>query len=145
MFHQIILNFTQNSFQGFFSGDNFEGKFWQDFWYVPINQTIIGGALVRFAYYVCYVLAMFSTDAIFTKLCKNSVTWRPCTIVNRSIGNRQKINGQVHCVKRNANTEFFLVHVFRVFGLNTGKYGPQKTQYLDTFHAVVNCAISHPH
>ena len=25
---------------------------------------------------------------------------------------------------------------FLVFGLNTGKYGPEKTPYLDTFHAV---------
>ena len=26
---------------------------------------------------------------------------------------------------------------FPVFGLNTGKYGPEKTPYLDTFHAVL--------
>ena len=25
---------------------------------------------------------------------------------------------------------------FSVFGLNTGKYGPENTPYLDTFHAV---------
>ena len=25
---------------------------------------------------------------------------------------------------------------FPVFGLNTGKYGPEKTTYLDAFHAV---------
>ena len=25
---------------------------------------------------------------------------------------------------------------FPVFGLNTGKYGPEKTPYLDSFHAV---------
>ena len=25
---------------------------------------------------------------------------------------------------------------FPVFGLNTGKHGPEKTPYLDTFHAV---------
>ena len=25
---------------------------------------------------------------------------------------------------------------FPVFGLNTGKYGPEKTSYLNTFHAV---------
>ena len=25
---------------------------------------------------------------------------------------------------------------FPVFGLNTGKYGPEKTPYLDTFYAV---------
>ena len=25
---------------------------------------------------------------------------------------------------------------FLVFGLNTGKYGPEKTPYLDTFHTV---------
>ena len=27
---------------------------------------------------------------------------------------------------------------FPVFGLNTGKYGPEITPYLDTFHAVIN-------
>ena len=26
---------------------------------------------------------------------------------------------------------------FPVFGLNTRKYGPEKTPYLDTFHAVI--------
>ena len=31
------------------------------------------------------------------------------------------------------NTEFFLVCIFSP---NTGKYGPDKTPYLDTFHAV---------
>ena len=44
------------------------------------------------------------------------------------------------------NTEFFLGPYFPAFGLNTpylsvrspntGKYGPQKIMYLDTFHAV---------
>ena len=28
---------------------------------------------------------------------------------------------------------------FTVFGLNTGKYGPEQTPYLDTFHAVLAC------
>ena len=27
---------------------------------------------------------------------------------------------------------------FPVFGLNTGKYGPEITPYLDAFHAVIN-------
>ena len=27
---------------------------------------------------------------------------------------------------------------FPVLGLNTGKYGPEKSPYLDTFHAVSN-------
>ena len=44
------------------------------------------------------------------------------------------------------NTEFFLVRIFlysdkiqrftNVSSPNTGKYGPGKTPYLDTFHAV---------
>ena len=47
------------------------------------------------------------------------------------------------------NTEFFLVHIFpyldgiprfteqiSIFSPNTGKYGPEKNLYLDTFHAV---------
>ena len=34
------------------------------------------------------------------------------------------------------NTEFFSGAYFPVFSPNTGKYGPGKTPYLDTFHAV---------
>ena len=32
--------------------------------------------------------------------------------------------------------EFFSGPCFPVFSLNTGKYGPEKAPYLDTFHAV---------
>ena len=39
------------------------------------------------------------------------------------------------------NTHFFLVCIFphslSVFSLNAGKYGPEKTLYLDTFHVVI--------
>ena len=34
------------------------------------------------------------------------------------------------------NTEFFSGPCFLVFRLNTGKYGPEETLYLGTFHAV---------
>ena len=38
------------------------------------------------------------------------------------------------------NTEFFLVRIFphsdSVFSPNVGKYRPEKTPYLDTFHAL---------
>ena len=30
---------------------------------------------------------------------------------------------------------------FPVFGLNTGKYGPEITPYLDTFHAVIGIVL----
>ena len=33
--------------------------------------------------------------------------------------------------------EVFSGPYFPVFGLNTGKHGPEKTQYLDKFHAVM--------
>ena len=49
------------------------------------------------------------------------------------------------------NTEFFQVRIFpylnwrrrdtlclSVFSLNAGKYGPEKTPYLETFHAALN-------
>ena len=32
----------------------------------------------------------------------------------------------------------FLVSSFLLFGLNTGKYVPEKNPYLDTFHAMLN-------
>ena len=35
-----------------------------------------------------------------------------------------------------ANTEFFSGPYFPAFRPNTGKYGPEKVPYLDTFHAV---------
>ena len=34
--------------------------------------------------------------------------------------------------EKSPNTEFFVVRIFP----NTGKYGPEKTPYLDTFHTV---------
>ena len=52
------------------------------------------------------------------------------------------------------NTEFFLIRIFMhsdwirtateylsVFSPNTGKYGPEKTPYLDTFHTVQTLAF----
>ena len=39
------------------------------------------------------------------------------------------------------NTEFFSGPYFPVFGLNTGKYGPEKTPYSDTFHVVNTSTI----
>ena len=38
------------------------------------------------------------------------------------------------------NTEFFSCPYFSVFNPNIGKYGPEKTPHLDTFHAVPNFA-----
>ena len=40
-----------------------------------------------------------------------------------------------HCAK-NVQIRSFFGPYFPVFGLNMGKYGPDKTPYLDTFHAV---------
>ena len=41
------------------------------------------------------------------------------------------------------NTEFFLVRYFSVFNPITGKYGPEKTPYLDTFHTVpAQCSVA---
>ena len=41
------------------------------------------------------------------------------------------IRGSRHCVKSVQIPSFF-----SVFSPNTGKYGPEKIPYLDTFHAV---------
>ena len=37
---------------------------------------------------------------------------------------------------KSAQIRRFFWSVFSPFGLNTGKYGPEKTAYLDTFHAL---------
>ena len=43
------------------------------------------------------------------------------------------------------NTEFFLVRIFphSDWIMNAGVYGPEKTPYLDTFHAVLPITIFH--
>ena len=45
----------------------------------------------------------------------------------------------IHCVKIVQIRSFFW-SVFSCIRTNTGKYGPEKTPYLDTFHAVINPA-----
>ena len=40
-----------------------------------------------------------------------------------------------------SNKELFLVRIFLVFGLNTGKYRPERTPYLDTFQAAIHVII----
>ena len=39
------------------------------------------------------------------------------------------------------NADFFSGPYFPVFSPNTGKYGPEKTPYLDTFHSVEHLFI----
>ena len=39
------------------------------------------------------------------------------------------------------NMELFLIPYFSVFRLNTGKYGPEKSPYSDTFHTVLETAV----
>ena len=43
-----------------------------------------------------------------------------------------------HCVKSAQIYAVISGPYFPVFGLNTGKYGPEITSYLNTFHAVSN-------
>ena len=43
----------------------------------------------------------------------------------------------LHCVK-SVQIRSFSGPYFRVFGLDTAKYGPEKTPYLDTFHVLLN-------
>ena len=42
----------------------------------------------------------------------------------------RKLNTQINCNSNKCNL------YFPVFGLNTGRYGPEITPYFDTFHAV---------
>ena len=46
----------------------------------------------------------------------------------------------IHCVK-SVQTQSFFWSVFPVFSPNAGKYGPEKTSYLDNFHAVIAMMI----
>ena len=65
---------------------------------------------------------------------------------------KKEMHSEVYTLRENCpNMELFLVRIFRhsdwirrntwylsVFSPNAGKYGPEITPYLDTFHAVLN-------
>ena len=51
-------------------------------------------------------------------------------------GRKRVKNKNIHCVK-SVQIWSFSRPSFPVFGLNTGKHGPEKTPYLNTFHAVI--------
>ena len=53
-----------------------------------------------------------------------------------------KVKGSNSLREKCPNTEFFLVQYLTVFGQNTGKYGPEKTPYMDTFHEMILEKIS---
>ena len=86
------------------------------------------------------------------KICGKFTGGHPCPSVI-SI----KLLCNFHSVKSVQNTEFFLVRIFphsdwirrdapyfSVFSPNAGKYGPEKTPYLDTFHAAfIEIALRH--
>ena len=48
---------------------------------------------------------------------------------------------QVSLRKKCPNVEFFSGPYFPVFSPNAGKYGPEKTPYLDTFHESLGILI----
>ena len=61
-----------------------------------------------------------STPGKFFSKSAVCVVWGPCS----------------HTAWNVSKYEVFSTPYFPVFGLHTGKYGPEKTPYLDTFHAV---------
>ena len=82
-----------------------------------------------------HVIADWVTYSIYCLLILSS--FRPCLFIHLSL-----------CEKC-PNTELFLVHIFlqsdwirrdtlylSAFSPNAGKYGPEKTPYFDTFHAM---------
>ena len=52
--------------------------------------------------------------------------------------NRLHENYYSNTARKMSKYGFFSGTYFPVFGLNTGKYGPGKTLYLDAFYAVKN-------
>ena len=54
------------------------------------------------------------------------------TCTNMKLSTGTSSYGTTHCVKSVQIWSYF----WSVFNLNTGKYGPEITSYLDTFHAV---------
>ena len=67
----------------------------------------------------------------------NSENFDPISTIEKwNIDKVRCTNEEKHYVQSVQKYGVFSDPYFPVFGLNTGKYGPEKTPYLDTFHAV---------
>ena len=64
------------------------------------------------SYFKCLLIPIIFVDTLFTTVFRTQIVWKV------------------------PKYGVFSGPYFPVFGLNTGKYGPEKTPYLDTFHAI---------
>ena len=96
-------------------------------------------------YLVCHFL---NTDFICRKFIQKSckLFLKKCSVFDvfdRILNTLQIFPSYVwsmYCTlrKRCPNTEFRICPYFPLFSPNTGKYGPEISPYLDTFHAVLD-------
>ena len=73
-----------------------------------------------------------SVHKVICTFSEELLEWYPSLFQCRSLG-----ICIIHCVKSVQIRRFSGPH-FSVFSPNTGKHGPEKTLYLDTFHRVIN-------
>ena len=64
------------------------------------------------SYFKCLLIPIIFVDTLFRAIFRTQTVWKV------------------------SKFEAFSGPYFPAFGLNTGKYGPEKTPYLDTFHAI---------
>ena len=59
------------------------------------------------------------------------------------VSKKVQANQNLSLCEKCPNTKFFSGPYFPLFGLHTGKYGPDETTFLDTFHAVFATVDKH--
>ena len=64
-------------------------------------------------------------------------------MIYRLFLNCQSYSDYTHTARKVSKYGVFPGPHFLAFGLNIGKYGPEKTPYLDTFHALSKRKIKH--
>ena len=84
--------------------------------------------------YTMILLSSYLAELYFQNLFK-----KRGEIINYKLCNFLFVSHGDHCVKIIQMRNFFWSRFF-LFSPNMGKYGPEKTLYLDTFHAVANLA-----
>ena len=122
---------------------------WKFYWKYILRKNILEN-IQTLLFYVCQHLQCgnydFWKDLNSASKTELSINICSCSKVNHL---RLKIPVSITLREKCPNTEFFLVRIFLysdwiwrfteqicVFSPNTTKYGPEKTPYLNTFHAV---------
>ena len=109
--------------------------YWKSFNRLPAGNYMfkVNNRNTRISYEICSKLTIkwIYLIYVYNWICEESfISEQSCSNLLHKFASTDVISASLHCVKN--------VQIRSFFSPNAGKYGPEKTPYLDTCHAVLH-------